>query len=318
MFIGILYSAAQSEYDAELISTQINSMKECIDQAGKFLTLQEINEFSTGTIKLLLESNKRKQKNEKYMNDQDVEDEEKDLYKLEKDSEEDLHVAIADLIGTLFKTHSDLCTELSQYIYTNFLPDVLQESASPKMHKFGIFLVDDMVEHMGYQRLSAQWDELLGAMLKFCTSKFCYVRQAAVYGLGIFAINTPTDKFHRGSEVVMALQTAFNVPKQDDQTEKAYGHCQANCLASIGKVLKYQSQSLGENLGKCFNYWIYQLPIKFDKEEAKPQHKFFAEMIISQTNLIIQQPQDIIQALKIVGEIVDSKYLDKSDKPLIK
>jgi importin-5 len=60
---------------------------------------------------------------------------------MDKEAEEDLHVAIAELIGILFKTHTNLCDGLFTYIYTNFLPNVLQDSATQKMHKFGIFLV---------------------------------------------------------------------------------------------------------------------------------------------------------------------------------
>jgi len=55
------------------------------------------------------------------------------------------------------------------------------------MHKFGIFLVDDMVEYLGYQLIGDKWLNLLEALIKYSNSKVCYVRQAAVYGIGIFA-----------------------------------------------------------------------------------------------------------------------------------
>lgn len=55
------------------------------------------------------------------------------------------------------------------------------------MHKFGIFLVDDMVEYLGYQLLTDKWLNLLEALLKYSSAKTCEVRQAAVYGIGIFA-----------------------------------------------------------------------------------------------------------------------------------
>jgi hypothetical protein len=38
--------------------------------------------------------------------------------------------------------------------------------------------------------------------LKFSVSPVCFVRQAAVYGLGIFALNTPAENFNRGLEII--------------------------------------------------------------------------------------------------------------------
>jgi len=36
----------------------------------------------------------------------------------DKDQEENLHIAIAELIGILFKTHRDYCDQLADLIYT--------------------------------------------------------------------------------------------------------------------------------------------------------------------------------------------------------
>jgi len=44
------------------------------------------------------------------------------------------------------------------------------------MHKFGIFLVDDMIEFLGYKLIADKWLNLLEALLKYATSKTCFVR----------------------------------------------------------------------------------------------------------------------------------------------
>jgi len=50
-------------------------------------------------------SDKRKAENEKYKKEDDLEEEEIELINEDNDTEEDLHVAIAELMGTMFKTH---------------------------------------------------------------------------------------------------------------------------------------------------------------------------------------------------------------------
>jgi hypothetical protein len=69
----------------------------------------------------------------------------------DNDTEEDLHVALAELIGVLFKTHKELTLPLVDLLYNNILSKVLQPGLSDKMHKFGLFLVDDMIEFLGIE-----------------------------------------------------------------------------------------------------------------------------------------------------------------------
>ena len=60
------------------------------------------------------------------------------------------------------------------------------------MNKFGIFLIDDMVEHLGFEMCGQnRWNEFFLALTKFALHKNSPLRQATVYGIGMFAINTP-------------------------------------------------------------------------------------------------------------------------------
>ena len=66
--------------------------------------------------------------------------------------------------------------DLANDIYNTILPKALDPKQTHKMHKFGIFLVDDMVEYLGYQLIGDKWLNLLEALIKYSTSKTCYVR----------------------------------------------------------------------------------------------------------------------------------------------
>lgn len=72
------------------------------------------------------------------------------MFEIDTAEEEKLSVTIAEVIGVLFKTHPDQCTELFTLIYTKFLPLVLADNVSSTMNQFGIFLVDDIVEFLGF------------------------------------------------------------------------------------------------------------------------------------------------------------------------
>lgn len=54
--------------------------------------------------------------------------------KNEIQTEEDLHLEIAELIGTIFKTHKDYAFPLFKLICSSILPKVMDSSSSTKMH----------------------------------------------------------------------------------------------------------------------------------------------------------------------------------------
>lgn len=143
------------------------------------------------------------------------------MIKEENDTEEELHVKIAELIGTLFKTHKDYIGPLFELICSTILPRVLDPSLSAKMHQFGIFLIDDIVEHLGYNIAGTKFIDFAKALAIYSTDKVCFVRQAAVYGIGIMAINTPKDQYPIiGGILLTAVVDSLRVEYNKSDTEK--------------------------------------------------------------------------------------------------
>ena len=58
-------------------------------------------------------------------------------------------------MGALFKTHRDLVGPLVQKLRTDVLPGAFN-SGDQKRLKFAIFILDDMVEHLGPNYFSAE------------------------------------------------------------------------------------------------------------------------------------------------------------------
>lgn len=79
-------------------------------------------------------------------------------------------------MGTLFKTHKELTLGMVNELYNNFLSDALNISQSHEMHKFGIFIIDDMIEFLGIELIPDKWPHLCEALLRFSTHKSCDVR----------------------------------------------------------------------------------------------------------------------------------------------
>jgi len=85
-------------------------------------------------------------------------------------------VALGDLMGILFKTHKELTIDIVENLYNNVLSKVLKPDQSDEMHKFGIFVIDDMIEFLGIELIPSKWPNLLEALLRFTCHKSCAVR----------------------------------------------------------------------------------------------------------------------------------------------
>jgi hypothetical protein len=189
-FIEILIEASEKEFETDVVIDEIESLKEIIVKLdARFLNSQELSAFSERIIKLLMTSDERKQTNTKMKQDEELEPEENELIDDEIKIEEEAQVAISELMGALFKTHKEMTMNLVEYIINSVLPKVFE--LSDNMNKFGLFLIDDMVEYLGYELLKVRWNDFLIPLLKYSIDKNVVVRQAACYGVGIYAQNTP-------------------------------------------------------------------------------------------------------------------------------
>lgn len=193
-FMETLVSTIEKESDSSVIIVQLETLKNVIDDLNmSFLSQPEISAFSEKVLKMLNDAEKNKSEVKKFKADQpteDLDDEDHEIFDEEIKQEEEVQVAISELIGIIFKTHTDLSLPLAEYLISNILPSVLNPGLSENTYKFAIFLIDDMVEYLGFTRLQNHWEMFGKVLMGFCSEKSCELRQAACYGLGVYAENT--------------------------------------------------------------------------------------------------------------------------------
>lgn len=147
------------------------------------------------------------------------------------------------------------------------------------MHKFGIFLIDDMVEYLGYEILQAEWFDFANILARFSQEKSCVLRQAACYGLGIFAENTPSGVMSAEAlqNYLSLLINAAKLPKGTEK-EKSYGHCKDNSVAALGKFIKGHNEAV--DITSYIAAWFSFLPLRHDKPEAIIQHELLVIILL--------------------------------------
>lgn len=310
VFIDSLWTTIAAELDPETILHMVHAIKDIIDLCGKFMTLNEIEETSARILKVLSDSDLRKAENENYKQEEECEEEEIEVLDDDNDQEEDLHVGLAELIGVLFKTHKELTLPLVSILYSEVLTKVLKPELSDKMHKFGIYLIDDMIEYLGIELIPNEWPHLSEALLKYATDKTCFVRQAALYGIGVLALKSKDAFTLLAETAIIKILEALKI-QRGSESEKSWGFARDNAVSALGKIIQASGGKL--NVELIIPEWLNHLPMQWDRPEGRKQHALLVDIILNWNAAIVmgQNGERLPKVVKIFATIIDTKFANE-------
>ena len=130
--------------------------------------------------------------NEK-INDSDDDDEEyKDIGLSDEIIEdvEDIMDSAVNILGTLFKTHKELCLEMANKLISEIIPSLIKDSSHIIVKKIGLLIINKMIEYLGQDILPEKWNDLATTILRYSDHNDHKIRQVAVLGLGNFVVHT--------------------------------------------------------------------------------------------------------------------------------
>lgn len=143
------------ETETEVLISQTNAVREIILEMGtNYLNQQEVDFLGERAIRIISKSLERIKelddikKEEVEDEDDKLDEEDMNLIKDEGNNEYDLQIAAAELMGSLFKTAPTMVAALVQILRQTVLNDAFGSNVQ-KRKKFGLFILDDMVEHLG-------------------------------------------------------------------------------------------------------------------------------------------------------------------------
>jgi len=315
-YIEILWNVIDDEVDPENRTVYVMVMREVLKAAGTFMNQNEINAFGDNIFKALKDSDEIKVSNEELLEDEenDVDENEEEAIKEENALEEEYHCALAELTGAVFELHREGSAQIVQIVCKNILPNVMVPNMSPKIYKFGLYFIDNLIEYIGMDIMGNQWTSLGEAVIKFVVHKKAEVRHPAAYGIGLFAQYT-TQGFQGVAEVaVKALINAIQLQRGEGEDAVIYGLAKDNMVASLGKIIKYQHQCI--NPKELTPIWFKLLPLRYDKAEAKGQHDMLMDIILqSDASLIFGESGEYLaMAIRLFAVLVNTRFVNPDFK----
>ena len=184
VFLENLWKAINKETETDTLICQVQAAKEIIDEVGEGILNQDsINALAKLLVDIYNNSDNRiKENNELAKNttaedeDEQIDDDDLEVIKEENNNEYDLQLSVAEIMGILFKTHGVICSSLIQELIQNILPQALGSSEKQKT-KFGLFVMDDMVEFLGPELLGPlYYTEIAKKIISYCSSPTSAVR----------------------------------------------------------------------------------------------------------------------------------------------
>jgi hypothetical protein len=336
-YISQMVIQAEKEQDSSTLSQFIDSISESFELVGEgFLEVNDLNQLFEKILLIFSETEKKRrqllEKQEKMekleeenvkadkelAEDSDEEDENDYCNDLEQDIEdiEDILVSLADFIGVLFKYHRNNTLNIVDRLTKSVLPEFFKSTASHFELKMGIFIVDDMVEHLGQELLSGIWKELASILVRYCNHDAPEIRQAAVYGMGIFASSTKVE-FESFVDVFLEkIDFAINVKSEDDEEE--CGHARDNAVASLGKVIINQGKFV-QNIDQWVSKWIQYLPLNYDEGESVIIHELLCNGIINSADLFLgSNYSNLFQITRVLCTFYKTKHSNEKVDGLTK
>ena len=312
-YISDIVTQLLKESDYSVIISHLDSMREIIKACKLFLTTNEINELSAKIFLLFnkIEDGRKKLLEEKEVATKDFEEEKKTGdNKINSDDEDDdqsqeelmedindkidevesVMTSISDFFGALFESHKQLTLELVDEIIKKYLPKYLLDTSSNFEKLLGLLLLGDMAEFLHQELLNNIWNDICTILIKYSPHTNYEVRNAACYGLGVFAQYTSQGFIDYGKNIIPAVINVINLPidKKLKKTDKEnLKFARDNAISALGKIIKYHGQEFSNELNSLLDLWVNSMPIKQDKEEAKINNNFLLDILMKEPNKIL-------------------------------
>lgn len=325
-YIEALVDAMKCEKDTDVIQHQVSGIKHCIDAMGDFLSEDQVNQMWEIFFNCISKSDARKNLNFRYNEENEQGDDEVDkqnrrFMEEENEMEDDLQLTVSEAFGSLFKTHKNHCGQLLVTLFNDLLPSYLDEKAAFVKQKFALYIVVDLVEHLGLEILGPKYEDCFHVIERSSKSMNPVIRQAGVYGLGISS-QWNEEVFKKFSDSTLhSLKEAIEM-KLGTQDKTEFNYARDNAVSALAKIMKNQHSWI--NLEETFAYFLTLIPLNHDLTEAKFVNDFLADAVLGQPQMVLgKEYENTKQFVTLLGEIwrrdcMEQKTMEKFGKFLKK
>lgn len=231
--------------------------------------------------------------------------------KCENNLEDEFKLEIANLLGKIFESHKEVSLGIFNHLYTNHIIPCLQGEPNSVNIQYGIFLIDDALEHIGTSIKGEALENFYHILIKYTSHNELDIRQSSVFGLGLLAqsMGASFDALFENSMKVVSQ--CIEMPKKEKELEYKFYMCKDNSISTFGKLIKSNWNNMDDNKKSNYlNYWLKNLPITHDHKEAVLSYEILFGVMDQNYQLILgANNENLMKVIEIFQKIYQKKKI---------
>lgn len=331
-FVGLLVKSIESESSLELIMTGLQALRATFQYACtnwsthtkgmtepekitpatsiRFLNVSQMEAITQCATLVLRDSLQRRailraeaQVSGGVVDEDDMGDEE-----MFQQNCMELHFNLAELIGTVFKTHGSDFMSVYRQIWHDTVVQMVHVNCLKEDRQFGFFIISDVIE-FGLTNETAEeyFTAIMPNVLEGCGADEENIRQTSVYIVGIAAELYPALFLPYAAQGLTALSGAIAMGDGDE----ARGMSTDNAVSSVGILLEQMEELVGgatDTLTSSFPYvwgeWLAYLPLRDDVEEGTRVLKQLTKLLRNRHATLFSSLERVEQAVVVLTGVL--------------
>jgi len=302
-----MIEAITEEMDMETLVFAVEALADSINVAGEnCLSQEQLKKVSTLLSSLLQEVHQRRAERAAQRAEEDHDEEEEERIEEAAEKDDEVIGQVADVIGACSRNYKANWLPF----FNELLPFVLEMLKTNKQasdRQAALCILDDVVEHCG-QATAPLFQHFLPTSIQYISDPDPSVRQAAVYGMGVFS--------QAGGEVIAQaipgiLSRLSQIIVAPDSRSENYITPTENAIAAVGKICQFHSTAI--DTAAVLPTWLSWLPVLEDKVESKVTYAQLCTFVEGNNPHILGQGfTNLPKILSIFAVILESELIDET------
>lgn len=298
--------AIENEMEIQVLNVMLTAFVKCLDILGdNAFNAEQLERMTKAVINLIKDYLEFM---DAQRNKEEADEEEEESAQDEISIYEDVIANIADMVGRLLKHHGTAYLPIFQPILPHVLEFLKPTSRIAERH-IALCVVDDLVDNGG-KETSSLFPHIMPLYLEYLVDADPAIRQAAAFGVGIFA-RVGTDAFFPFvADTLARLNAACS---KEDANSEEFEMATDNAVSSIAWICATFPTQL--DLSTILPLWLRFLPIRADEEEAVVVYNNLCNFVEqpSTTFSILGKNYEHLSAVVLVfGRILGTDFVDQA------
>ncbi|GAA35800.2 importin-5 [Clonorchis sinensis] len=281
-----LLRAVTNEPERDVVADHLLSLAGCIEAVGKtYITNEQLTEIRGLLDHLFHEHFEKSDERLAKRQDEDYDEIEEERLLTEKDEDEYVLSKMCDVVHAVFVVFGQEALPFFQQLLV-FCVKLLEPNRPWSDLQWGICLWDDVIEFGGTQ--SWQYHQFfLPTFVQAVQHQQPDVRQAAIYGIGVAAINGGPEYNTILPDFVAPLIQIIEAP---DSKSEDNNLCTENAISTLTKIMKYRPDCLPPSVGgvdTLLPRWLDWLPVWDDAVETEHVYGYLCDLIEANNSIIL-------------------------------